>query len=330
MTAKIDLPAGWKFDFIAGADEDEIIAACRGADFLLVPPAHHPITARVLENIPSVRLVQSTGVGFDKIDIAAAARLGIPVANSSGQNATAVAEFTIGLLIALQRRLVISDRETKGGNFELIRGNLLSEGLKEVRDTRLGLVGCGAIGREVARLAGMMGAQVSYFKRHRLPEEVEAELGISFQPFNELLATNEVVSIHVPLNEQTRGMIGRRELALLPPGALLINTARGEIVDQEALAEALESGHLGGAAIDTIYPEPPPRDHPLLKLSGEARDRLLLTPHLAGVTVGAFSRLLRAALANLKRVAGGEPPQNVVNGVCEARKPINVPDRLQG
>jgi len=320
-TAKVALPAGWDFTFLDRHGEEDIISACRGADFLLVPAAYPPITARVLENIPSVRLVQSSGAGFDQIDTAAAARLDIPVANSPGQNAATVAEFTIGLLIVLQRRVLFADREIKKGNYRQTRENLLAKGLPEIRGARLGLVGCGLIGREVAKIAGFMGAEISYYDPVRLPKEAEAELRLNFLPLDELLAASEAISLHVPLNEQTRGLIGRREFNLMAPGTLLINTARGEVVDQAALAEALESGRLGGAAIDTLAPEPPSPEHPLLNLTEEASARLVLTPHLAGVTAGAFGRLLRGALANLERTAAGEPPQHVVNGVSKARFP---------
>lgn len=121
-----------------------------------------------------------------------------------------------------------------------------------------------------------------------------------------------------------KGLIGRQELRMMRPGGLLINTSRGEVVDQVALAEALESGHLGGAAIDTVSPEPPPPDHPLLNLSPEARDRLLITPHIAGISRGALNRMLREALSNVFRVASGEAPKHVVNGVLEARKPTGI------
>lgn len=318
--AGVELPAGWDFLFQTNLTEEAIIAACKGADFLLVPATYPPITARILENIPSICLIQSSGAGYDQIDVAAARRLGLPVANVPGKNAVTVAEFTIGLLIALQRCVLLSDRAIKAGNYRQIKEQLMVMGLPEVRDTRLGLVGLGAIGREVARIARILGARVSYYDVRRADSNLEEELQINYQPFEELLATSDAISLHVPLNEQTRGLIGRRELAIMRPGALLINTARGEIVDQLALAEALEKGHLGGAAIDTLAPEPPPPGHPLLNLSPAARDRLLLTPHIAGVTTGAFRRMLRAALENLARVAAGEAPNYVVNGVFAARR----------
>jgi len=154
----------------------------------------------------------------------------------------------------------------------------------------------------------------------RAPEKFENELGVTFKPLDELLATCDVISLHVPLTDRTTGMIGSRELQLMPEGALLINTSRGEVVDQKALAEALEAGHLGGAALDTVYPEPLPPHDLLLDLSASARDRLLLTPHIAGMTRGAMNRMLKGAIGNILRVASGEPPEHVVNGIQKVRE----------
>jgi phosphoglycerate dehydrogenase-like enzyme len=251
----------------------------------------------------------------------AAAEIGIPVANVPAENITTVAEFTLAAWIALQRRMCLADRRVKAGDYVGIREIFFKPGLREVADTRLGLVGLGGIGRRVAEIAGLLGAWIAYYDPYRAPEAVEKRLQAVYMPLDRLLAESDVISLHVPLTAETRGLIGSRELGLLPRGAILINTARGEIVDPAALAAALESGHLSGAAIDTVFPEPPPPDHPLLNLSPEAADRLLITPHVAGLTASAFSRLLRAALANLVRTAAGEAPRNVVNGVLAARKP---------
>jgi phosphoglycerate dehydrogenase-like enzyme len=300
--------------------EDEIISACCGMDFLLVPAPYPPITARVLENSPSIRMIQTSGAGYDKVDLQGAARLKIPVANSPGHNVTAVAEFTIALLIALQRHLVLADREIKTGHYSYVRERFFESGLVEVSDARLGLLGLGMIGRKVARLARFLGAKVSYFDILRAPEAVESDPDVTFRPLEELLSSCDVLSLHLPLTKQTRGIIGSREFSLMPQGSLFINTSRGELVDPEALAYALETEHLAGAAIDTLYPEPPPPSHPLLNLSSAARDRLLITPHIAGITKGALKRMFEAALENILRVASGEPPKNVVNGVTDARQ----------
>jgi phosphoglycerate dehydrogenase-like enzyme len=242
------------------------------------------------------------------------------VANSPGANITTVAEFTIAMMITLQRRMAIADREIKAGNYSPIREKLFTGGLKEVSDLNLGLVGFGAIGKKVAQIAGLLGARVSYFDVFRPDPTIEDQLQVIYKDFEDLLRTSDAVSIHTPLTKQTYHLIGRKELRLMARGSTLINTARGEIVAPDALADALEDEHLMGAAIDTIYPEPPPPDHPLFNLSKTARDRLLITPHIAGTTKSAFHRMLSQAVANIAAVADGHPPKHVVNGVVKARK----------
>jgi phosphoglycerate dehydrogenase-like enzyme len=322
--AEISFPAELEFSFKDVAAADEIIDACRGIDCLFVPPSFPPITARVLENIPSVRMVQSAGAGFNNVDTERAAQLNIPVANSPGVNTTTVAEYTVALIIALQRNMLTADREIKAGNYRLIREELFTGGLKEICDLRLGLLGFGAIGRKVAQVVGLLGARVSYYDVLRPDPAIEEQLNVTYKDFDALLRTSDALSVHAPLTKQTANLIAERELGLMAPGAILINTARGEIVDPVALADALESGHLGAAAIDTIFPEPPPSDHPLLNLSKAAKDRLLVTPHIAGTTKSAFQRMLNQAIANIARVAAGDPPKHVVNGVFEARAPIGL------
>jgi len=328
--AGVVLPGTLDFRFDEVLTEKEIISACQGADFFLVPAAYPDITSRILENIPGVRMIQTTGTGYNRVDIRSAARLGIPVANSPGQNVTTVAEFTLALLITLQRHLVVSDREIKAGRYTRAREHFFMSGSREVSEARIGIIGFGEIGRKVAQLALSLGASVSYYDVERTPETLENELGVAFKPLDELLRSCDAISVHVPLTDRTRGMVGSREFRLMPAGSLLINTSRGEVVDQKALAEALEAGRLGGAALDTVYPEPLPPDDPLLHLSPSARDRLLLTPHIAGVTRGAMKRMLTGAIENILRAASGQSPEHVVNGIHKLRGDGFVKSRHSG
>ena len=319
--AGVTFPPDLKLHFENVRQEDEIIAACRDMDFLFLPAAFPPVTVNVLENIPSVRLIQSAGAGYDQVDVEGAAALEIPVANSPGHNTSTVAELTVAMLIALQRCLLRCDREIKNGGYQPLRDSLFRTGLAELGETTLGLIGLGAIGRKVAQVTGLLGATILYYDLKRLSTAEEQALGVSYKPLDELLATSAAISLHTPLTPQTRGLIGADELARMPAGAYLLNTSRGELVDPRALAQALESGHIAGAALDTLSPEPPPGNHPLLNLSPEASERLLLTPHIAGTTQGAFRRMLTGALNNLQRVAAGGTPQHVVNGIVKARPP---------
>jgi phosphoglycerate dehydrogenase-like enzyme len=313
------IPEALTFHFENDHSEAAIIAACSNAEFLFVPANYPPITARIIENIPTVRMIQSHGTGFNRIDTAAAARLEIPVANVPGLNSGTVAEYVIGLIIALQRRIVVADREIKAGKYTAARRDLFKQGLNEITGSRLGIVGMGAIGRRVAKLAGILGASVMYHDLYRADAQLESELKIEYTTLEKLLSGSDIVTVHVPLTTGTAGLMGEKEIGAMPRGSILINACRGEVVDQMVLADALETGHLHGAAIDTVSPEPPPPEHPLLNLSPVARDRLILTPHIAGITDQAFGRLLNHALSNISRVVSGKPPENVVNGVLEAR-----------
>ncbi|MHC1760123.1 MAG: 2-hydroxyacid dehydrogenase [Negativicutes bacterium] len=295
--------------------ETDIMNICRDANCIVSSGSVAAISARIIDHCPNLKFIQCMGAGFNQVDLAAAEQRKIPVANSPGLNDSTVAEFTIGAIIALQRRILESDAEIKEGRYAAFRRRVLQEGLQEIGGSRLGLVGIGNIGMKVAKIAELLGASVSYYTQHRRSAEVECQSGIIYQPLDELLAGNEIVSLHVPLNSATRGLIGERELALMPAGSLLVNTSRGAVVDQAALAQALESGHLAGAAVDTFDPEPPDADHPLLRLSPAAQRRLLLTPHTAGVTFPSFRRMLAAGVANIERVLRGEPAENQVNRI---------------
>ena len=317
----VALPVEFKIHFSDARREEDIIKACRGMDFLFVPAAFPPITATVLAHIPTVRMIQSAGAGYDQIDVESAAAMGIPVANSPGQNTGTVAELALAMIIALQRRMLQADREIKAGRYQPMRERLFQIGLPELGSTTLGLIGLGAIGRKMAQVTELLGASILYYDVNRLSAEEEEALKVTYKPLHELLAMCDVVSLHVPLTPTTRGLIGADALARMPAGAYLVNTARGELIKPVALAEALENGHIAGAALDTLAPEPPPSDHPLLNLSPNARDRLLLTPHIAGTTQGAFFRMLTAALKNIQTVALGGIPRHVVNGIAAARPP---------
>jgi phosphoglycerate dehydrogenase-like enzyme len=313
----VPLPPDWRIRHLETADESEIIADCRDADAILSVGAVAQITARIIDACEHLKFIQCLGAGFNQVDLPAAEARRIPVANSPGQNATTVAEFTIGCIIAVQRRLVESDAAIKAGRYTAFRSEVLDEGLREIAGSRLGLIGLGNIGRAVARIAGSLGASVCYHSPQRQPTIIEREFNATYLSLDRLLAECDIVSLHVPLDGTTRGMIGTRELASMKKGGILVNTSRGAVVDQHALAGALENGRPAGAAIDTFDPEPPGAGHPLLSLSPAASRRLLATPHIAGLTAPSFRRLFAASVANVERVLSGQPPENQVNRTKE-------------
>jgi len=304
-----------EMEFCLDYRPEKIIAAARNAICLLCPGPYPVISAEIINALPNLKLIQTAGVGYDKIDIQAAARAGIPVANTPGVNTTAVAEIILAAIIILQRRLIYADREIKGGNYRSGREELLARGMSEISGGKWGIIGLGRIGSKVAEIGRILGAEIKYYKPVRKTETEEKQLGVEFCGFEDLLTGSDVLIICAPLTEKTRRLIGEREIRMMKRGAILINAARGGIVDDAAVAAALAAGHLGGAGLDTFEKEPLPADHPLLSLPEEVRERVFLTPHLGGLTVQALNRMIVAALKNCARVLKGERPQAVVNGV---------------
>jgi phosphoglycerate dehydrogenase-like enzyme len=276
--------------------------AVREAEFILVATTR--ITAELLAAAPRLKLIQHQGVGYNNIDVAAAARAGVPVALTPEGTTVPVAEHVFLLILSLYRRLFAardSLREGRWLQWELRPGSCGLAG------KRIGLVGFGRIGQAVAKRARAFDCPVLYADPVRAPAAVEAELEARYRPLDDLLAEADVVSLHLPLAPGTEGLIGARELALMQPPALLINTARGGLVDEEALYRALAGGRLAGAGLDVFAQEPPPPDHPLLRL-----ENVVATPHVAAGTRDALAAKMNAAFGNMLRVARGEPPRNAV------------------
>jgi phosphoglycerate dehydrogenase-like enzyme len=316
---KVEIPDQWEVDFVDyPLPEEALIEALRDADFLLVGSVHH-VSSAVIHAAPSLKMIHTEGVGFDKVDVEAARAVGLPVCNNRAVNNVSVAEHTIGLILAALKRMVYSDREIKRGDFTAVQTQLRTEGIHELRHQHVGLVGCGAIGQEVARMLGVFGCKVSYFDTYRPSPERERALNISYLELDDLLAQCDIVSLHVPVLPDTVNIINARALGLMKDHAILVNTSRGELIDQPAAASALESGRLGALAIDTLAPEPPAEDHPFLTLTPDAADRLIITPHVAGTTAEAFTRMLQWVIADFQEILAGRLPDRVCNGVTELR-----------
>lgn len=237
---------------------------------------------------PRLKLVQLMSAGYEHVDLGLAARFGVPVATFGDAMASVVAEHTLLLMLAVYRRLMQLDAAVRSGAW---RTN--EPLLRELRGKRVGLIGLGSIGREVANRLSAFGAEVVQLSRRS-----------ASMPLDELLQTSDIVSLHVALAPSTRGLIGERELALMKPGAVLINTSRGPVVDQPALYTALASGRLAGAGLDVLDPEPPATDDPLLQLPN-----VVFTPHSAGQADAVWPRIVRTCFENIERVARGEPPR---------------------
>lgn len=279
-------------------DDAEKLRRLEGATILINSRGAVTWPGLLLRQLPQLRMISTCGIGTDAIDLAAARELGIVVSNIPGQTAPIVAEHALALMLAVARRLSFHTDALKHGRWVFKDSVYL-------RGKTLGLVGAGAIGRETARLVRAIGMKVIAWSFHP-SEERSRELDIPFVPLDELLRTADVVSLHVKLTDQSRGLLGSRELALMKAGALLINTARGPIVDAVALVEALNSGHLGGAGIDCFDEEPLPANHPLLTC-----EHMVLTPHNADQTPEGTEFLNGGAVDNVIAFLEGKPRNRV-------------------
>ena len=296
------------------SSEETILAAAADAGILFVD-AITPVTASLIGKMPNLKLIHSEGVAFDKIDLSAARERGIWVCNNKGCNAGAVAEQAIMLMLMLLRHGRTGDQAVRAGRQMAFKEHFMSAGITELSACRVGLVGFGDTARATAERLRPFGCEVYYYTKHRRSWEEEERCGVTYMPLEELAATCDVVSLHCAVTDETRNMVDEAFLGRMKPTACLINTARGELVDNEALRKALIDGHLAGAGLDTIAPEPVPADHPLVTLPAPACDRVVLEPHLGGITEAAFRRGHLHMWRNAERVADGHKPDNIVNGL---------------
>ncbi|WP_127125778.1 C-terminal binding protein [Georgenia sp. SYP-B2076] len=280
---------------------DELIANCADADGILVQYAS--ITAEVMDALPGLRVVGRYGVGVDSVDVAAATERGIAVCNVPDYGTESVSDHAIGLTLAVARGIPLLDRGVRAGRFDLPKVRPLYQSADRV----FGIIGMGLIGTATARKAAGLGYRV-------IGHDIRAEPGAdTFRGFpsvglEELLERSQVISMHTPLNEETRDLIGAAELARMRPDAILVNTSRGGVVNTPALVEALRAGRIAGAGIDVHEQEPLPVDHPLVAL-----DNVVLTPHLAWYTEESYDELKRRTIENVVEVCAGRPPRNIVN-----------------
>jgi D-3-phosphoglycerate dehydrogenase len=266
------------------------------------------IDAAAVAAAPHLAFVQMPQVGVDSCDLDALAGAGVPVANVAGANARSVAEWAVGAAFALCRRFAWGDRRVRAGQWP--QRELLRLGAHELHTKRVGMLGFGAIGAEAARLFAALGCPVSYWSRRRHPEAAAAAGGAAHRDLDDLLANSDILVVAVPLNRDTAGLLGPGRLALLPRGAMVINVARGGIVDEGALLAGLDEGRLAGAALDVFDAEPLPVDHPL-----RAHEDILLSPHVAGGTGQAQLNIISLVVENIAAAVAGRPVRNVVNGV---------------
>lgn len=296
-----------------GPTDADVANLMKQASALVIPAVGPKLPASLFEDGSSVRFVQVTGAGLDRLDLEALRELKVVVANVPGGSNNALAEYALAAALVLLRRMTWADREIRLGNYAFCRGRIIADNLPGVDGLLLGVVGFGVIGKSVARAFRERGSRICYYD----PAPVDAEAAKSFDAravsLDELLKTADIVTLHVPLLPSTRDLMGAHELGMMKPGAILIQTSRGGVVNEAALAQHLQSGRLAGAAVDVYTTEPPPANHPLLQLEGEAASRVLLTPHIAGVTRQSAVFLFCNAWRNVERVLiERQPPLNRV------------------
>jgi len=304
-------PESLKVVYRAASDPD-VADLMKQARALVIPAVGPKLPATLFENA-SVKFVQVTGAGLDRLDLPFLKQRGIGVANVPGGSNEAVAEYAVTAATVLLRGFLWADAEIRKGNYREFRARMITDNLQGLDGLTVGIIGFGVTGVAVASAFQKRGCLIFYHDpAPRDPRTAEA-VGAKSCSLEDLFQLADVVTLHVPLLPQTTGMIGRRELAMMKPGTILIQGSRGGVVDEAALAEALQSGQLGGAAVDVYSTEPPAADNPLFALKGEAAHRILFTPHIAGVTRQSTAYLFRAAWRNIERVfSGKEPPRDVV------------------
>ena len=268
-----------------------------------------PLSGADLERAQRLRLVHKLGAGVNTIDVGTATARGIAVANMPGANAPSVAEGAVLLMLAALRRLTILDRATREGE-GWPSDPSLGETVRDVGGCTVGLVGYGNVAKHVETIVAAMGATVLHTSTH-------GDGTPGWRPLPELLAASDIVSLHLPLMDSTRGLLNAGALAAMKPDAVLVNTSRGPIVDEPALADALREGRLAAAGLDVFAVEPVPPDNPLLAL-----DNVVLTPHVTWYTADTMRRYLTHGVDNCERLRDGRELVNVVNGVLFPNPPV--------
>lgn len=295
------IQAGHEFKYFdtKTTDAQELIERSKGADIVIV--ANNPYPSEVIKANPQLKLIDVAFTGIDHVDLEAANELGIKIANASGYATTAVSELVIGLVLALYRQIPKSDVDTRlaadfPGAFQGV----------EIKGKTVGIIGTGNIGLETAKLFKAFGAHLIGYSRSE--NEQAKALGLSYHSLDEVLQNSDIISLHLPLNNQTKGLITKEKLSLMKQEAILINTARGPIVDNVALAQVLNEGRIAGAGIDVFDTEPPlASDYPLLKAKNA-----ILTPHIAFLSDEAMVQRAEIAFQNVINFIEGKP-QNIMN-----------------
>jgi D-3-phosphoglycerate dehydrogenase len=291
-------PIGAELSLAQVREEEDLIRACKESDGII--NQYSLLTRRVLQNLPKCKVISRYGVGVDSVDLKAATDLGIIVANVPDYCIDEVANQTISLILALIRKTAFFDRKVKSGQWDFRHGRPIHR----AKGKTLGLIGCGKIGVEVAKRISSFGVRVIAFD----PYLEKAPEGIELKDLDSVLMESDFISVHCPLNDSTRHLIGEREFGKMEKGPIIINTSRGPIIDENALIQALEENLISGAGLDVLEKEPPDSNNPLLKM-----ENVILSPHIGFYSEESISELKRRTAKNVSDVLSGIRPYSLVN-----------------
>jgi phosphoglycerate dehydrogenase-like enzyme len=297
------LPPGMELIVVDPA-KPEFYDVAGDADYYLGSP-RAGIGNEFFRAAPKLKLVQLTSAGYDRVDIEAARKVRVPVSNNGGANSVAVAEHAVMLMLAVLKKLVWHHNNVAAGKWRV--GDAVATRTYEVEGKRLGIIGLGNIGKKVARRVQGFDMDVRYYDIVRLSEDQEDTLGVRYALLTEILRTSDIVTLHVPLTDVTRKMMSTKQFAMMKRSAILINTCRGPVVDEDALHQALTSGTIAAAGLDVMVEEPPKQNHPLFALPN-----VTLTPHSAGPTWDNWTKAYRNGFDNILRMESGQAPLWVV------------------
>lgn len=287
-------------------NEDEILEQIKDATIIIADFTFNIfVTSSMIKETNSLKLIQNLSVGYQHIDVDACTEAGIKVGNTPGANDAPVAEHTLMLGLCLIKKAMYADRTTRNFDWKFtdIRAG-------EIDGKCWGLIGRGNTAKAVAKRLIPFGVNTIYYSTHRMNPSLELEYNVVYSEFEYLLKNSDIISLHCPLTEATKNLIGKTELELMKNTAVLINVARGEVIDEHALADALKNGSIAGAGLDVFSKEPIPRDNPLMKVN---MDKLILTPHIAGSTAEAQIRIASMAFNNIRKTIIGDKPDFLVN-----------------
>ncbi len=298
------------------ADQTYVQAAQENQDAqILFVDAITDVGADVMDALPNLKMIHSEGVGYNCIDCDAARERDIFVCNNKGCNAASVAEHTIMLMLMALRYGIEGHTAVVEGKQIQMKQQAIAARKPGLFQCSVGLVGFGDTAQATARRLAAFGCPLYYYTAHRRSPEVEADFGVTYLSLEELVKICDIISLHCAVTDETREMINVGLIAKMKPGAVLVNCARGALVDNQALRQALIDGRIACAALDTIEPEPTPADHPLVDLPPEARKRAIYSSHLGGSSGGSFAKAHLTMWENARRILAGERPTNVVNGL---------------